>query len=434
MASETPADRPKAPAAPTRTLAHVLGQSERVHDLVEEAAAELTTVNAGLQQELAESPPSSGVEHALVQSEAVQEKVEDASGQLVAVNEALTAEIDRRRVLEQRSLESAEKAKTDLAAIVDSSDDAIIGKDLEGVITSWNKGAEKIFGYTAEEMVGASITRLIPADRHSEQSLILAAVKRGEGVEHFETIRLTKDGRQIHVSVTASPIKDAAGQIIGVSKIARDMTAIVEAEARERVQLEQRLSVVTAQGEASRIAALHDPLTGLPNRTLFGDRLEHGLAQARRHRWKLAVMFVDLDAFKRINDTHGHDAGDAVLRTIAARLKENVRADDTVSRFGGDEFLYLLMEYQDIATAAQIAEHLLKLIQTPCVVLVQGKQLRFDIRASLGIAQFPKDGGIPGDLIAAADKAMYAAKSARSGYAFAGGAAGINTGVVSRHS
>lgn len=127
----------------------------------------------------------------------------------------------------------AESASVRLAAIVESSDDAIIGKDLNSIITSWNKGAERIFGYTAAEMVGASILKLIPADRRDEENLILGKIRRGECVEHFETLRQTKDGRLIDVSVTASPIKDANGRPIGVSKIARDIT--------DRLKLELKL-------------------------------------------------------------------------------------------------------------------------------------------------------------------------------------------------
>ena len=118
----------------------------------------------------------------------------------------------------------AEIVATRLASIVEFSDDAIIGKDLDSTITSWNRGAEKLFGYTASEMVGASIIRLIPADRQDEENHILGKIRAGESVEHFETLRQTKDGRLIDVSVTASPIKDATGKPIGVSKVARDIT------------------------------------------------------------------------------------------------------------------------------------------------------------------------------------------------------------------
>src|SRR6516164_8419872 len=111
-----------------------------------------------------------------------------------------------------------------LAAIVDNSEDAIIGKDLNSIITSWNKGAERIFGYSAEEMVGTSITRLIPLEHKREEEEILSRIKRGERYEHFDTIRVTKDGRQVHVSLTISPIKDVNGYVVGPSKIARDIT------------------------------------------------------------------------------------------------------------------------------------------------------------------------------------------------------------------
>jgi PAS domain S-box-containing protein len=126
-----------------------------------------------------------------------------------------------------------------LAAIVESSDDAIISKDLNGVVTSWNKGAEKIFGFTAGEMVGTSIMRLIPADRQDEENYILGKIRRGERVDHFETLRQTKDGRLVAVSVCASPIKDATGKIVGVSKIARDITESKRAERELRKSREE---------------------------------------------------------------------------------------------------------------------------------------------------------------------------------------------------
>ena len=117
-----------------------------------------------------------------------------------------------------------------LAAIVESSDDAIIGKDLDGIITSWNHGAEKIFGYTADEMVGTSIMRLIPEDRQAEEEQILARLRRGERLEHFETLRQAKDKRLIEVSITTSPIKDAGGKIIGASKIMRNIKILKDHE------------------------------------------------------------------------------------------------------------------------------------------------------------------------------------------------------------
>jgi PAS domain S-box-containing protein len=122
------------------------------------------------------------------------------------------------------ALEESEKGLRSLAAIVESSDDAIVSKNLDGIIESWNRGAERIFGYTAKEAIGQSITIVIPADRQSEEREILTRIRRGERIEHFETIRQRKNGNLITVSLTVSPIKDSSGKIMGASKIARDIT------------------------------------------------------------------------------------------------------------------------------------------------------------------------------------------------------------------
>ncbi|MBV8281743.1 MAG: MEKHLA domain-containing protein [Candidatus Eremiobacteraeota bacterium] len=125
-----------------------------------------------------------------------------------------------------------------LAAIVENSDDAIISKDLTGVVTSWNEGAVRIFGYSAEEMIGTSIRRIIPPDRQDEEDEILADLSRGERRDHFETVRTTKDGRQIYVSLTISPIKDERGQVIGASKIARAIADPKESPVWSRVSVQ----------------------------------------------------------------------------------------------------------------------------------------------------------------------------------------------------
>lgn len=135
-------------------------------------------------------------------------------------------------------LKHAEETQRRLAAIVESSEDAIISKDLNGIVSSWNKGAEKTYGYSASEMVGTPILRLIPPNRFAEEKLILSKIRRGESVQHFETLRQTKQGRLINVSITISPIRDASGQIIGASKVARDITERKQAEtARRRLEV-----------------------------------------------------------------------------------------------------------------------------------------------------------------------------------------------------
>lgn len=195
------------------------------------------------------------------------------------------------------------------------------------------------------------------------------------------------------------------------------VNASLEHEVQKRQILEQELTQMTAQQQQTLHAAMHDPLTGLPNRVLFQDRLAHGIAQAKRHRWTLAVMFLDLDNFKAINDAYGHDTGDAVLLTIATRLKETTRTDDTVSRHGGDEFLYLLMEIEDDHGIATVAKKILNAVQLPCEV--NGRML--EVNTSIGISIFPKDGTTVVELIMRADAAMYRAKQNHSGYAFASG-------------
>ncbi len=207
-----------------------------------------------------------------------------------------------------------------------------------------------------------------------------------------------------------------------VQEAAEKLSAVNRAlgqEVKEREIVEHQLAAIIEQEEAARYAALHDVLTGLPNRVLFNDRLEHGIAQAKRHGWALAVMFIDLDKFKSVNDTYGHDAGDTVLKTAAQRLKENSRDDDTISRYGGDEFLYLLAEVDQEADIVKVAEKIIAAIGLPCKLHAGGQGLDVSIAASIGIAIFPKDGATGDAMVHSADRAMYIAKKNKSGYAFA---------------
>lgn len=146
-----------------------------------------------------------------------------------------------RRIVDEHSRNG--ESRRHLAAIVESSDDAIISKDLNGVILSWNQGAERIFGYTADEIVGKSVTVLIPPDRQDEEPHILARLRKGERIDHYHTIRRRKDGAAVHVSLTVSPIKDDVGRIVGASKIARDITAQKQAEENQKVLFDLACSV-----------------------------------------------------------------------------------------------------------------------------------------------------------------------------------------------
>jgi diguanylate cyclase len=213
---------------------------------------------------------------------------------------------------------------------------------------------------------------------------------------------------------------------IKVQEAAEELVVVNDAlanEVSERHILEDRLAksddALAASQVAERISrhdALHDALTGLPNLTLFNDRLGNALAQARRHDWRLALMFIDLDKFKNINDKYGHDAGDHVLRMMAERLQTFVRSGDTVSRRSGDEFLLLMLEAKDQANVAAFAAKVADNIAT--AYEVDGAKLT--VHASIGVAMYPEDGRSSADLLKHADMAMYSAKKKKAGLAFYG--------------
>ena len=206
-----------------------------------------------------------------------------------------------------------------------------------------------------------------------------------------------------------------------VQECVEDLEAVndtLKEEIRDRNGLEldllksnAALSASRVREKASRHSALHDAVTGLPNLALFNDRLSHALEQARRHAWRLAVMFIDLDKFKSINDTHGHDAGDQVLQLVAQRLQAVVRSGDTVSRRSGDEFLFLMLEAKDKANAEALALKIIEHIAQPCEI----SGVTVIVRPSIGVAVYPEDGQSAPELLKNADTAMYAAKGKKSG-------------------
>ncbi len=276
-----------------------------------------------------------------------------------------------------------------------------------------------------------SRVRDVPSHRNSSAKSLTQAIGKSERIKEvveqcateLSTVntvlkgQLDKTSAQAEVAgavykseVVEAKVQDSADELAKVNE------ALVE-EVRERQVLEHQLEASRAQEHAARHAAFHDPLTSLPNRVLFNDRLEHGVAQAKRHGWTIAVMFIDLDAFKAINDTHGHDVGDKVLKIIADRLQKMTREDDTVSRHGGDEFLYLLLELKSTADAAAIAKKMIRTLSQPCHGL--GDEIAgLSVKPSIGIALYPADALTADDLVKCADKAMYRAKRRGSGFAF----------------
>jgi diguanylate cyclase (GGDEF)-like protein len=190
-------------------------------------------------------------------------------------------------------------------------------------------------------------------------------------------------------------------------------------EIKARRMQDHQFAAVQEQEAAGRHRMLHDVLTGMPNRILFNDRLEHGLARSMRHALPLAVMFIDLDGFKDVNDRYGHDMGDAVLKVLADRLQDHTRSEDTASRYGGDEFLYLLADPGGDQSIVAIAERMIRLIQEPCEVSSHGTDISISLDASIGISVYPRDGVTVDTLIKSADSAMYRAKQRKCGYSFA---------------
>lgn len=425
----------------------------------------------------------------------------DAQGRAVRLTGANTDLTERIRF---------EQEAKHFQSIVQSSDDAIISKSLDSVVTSWNAGASAMFGYSAREIVGRPISVLLPLDRQKEEEQIMQRIRAGQKVQHFETKRLHRDGHAIDVSVTISPIRDAQGQVIGASKIARDisekkaleaqllLTANVFSNTNEGIVVidahgqvvevnpaftditgyrredllgkasqplmqlhgmaEMQDTVTEALGrrghyqgehwtrrkDLQRIALLitvsavrtssgaiqnyvvllsditplrerqdrlehlahHDQLTDLPNRVLLADRIEQALILSRRRGGKVAVLYLDLDGFKQVNDQFGHAAGDVLLVTLSQRMKEALREVDTLARIGGDEFAAVLSDIDGLDECQPVLQRLLSACYTP--VSIGDKQVQVSV--SIGIAIHADTDTTAHQLLNHADRAMYLAK------------------------
>ena len=164
--------------------------------------------------------------------------------------------------------------------------------------------------------------------------------------------------------------------------------------------------------EEAKQRSLQDAATGIPNRDLFNVRFEQAIALARRNNWVLAVMFIDLDRFKLINDTYGHTIGDKVLQAVAQRMQGRVRLEDTLCRYGGDEFLYLLVNPQGFESIQRVAKEMFERVAQPVII----GDLTLTVEPSIGIALYPNDGDTSSELVANADAAMYRAKNTKAGY------------------
>ena len=292
----------------------------------------------------------------------------------------------------------AEAVRAQLAAIVETSDDAIVGRAPDDTIVHWNAAAERMFGWSAQEALGKTFRRLLSTSPDVRRQGRFELALRGEiAPPSLEDIRLCKDGSTIHVHTSMSAVTDEGSEILFISCIMRDVT--------EKLIAERRIEQL----------ATRDALTGLSNRSRLMEQMQDGIARAVRAQAQLAVMFIDLDHFKSVNDTLGHAAGDELLRECAKRLTDCVRVVDIVARLGGDEFVVLLTDVTDTALVAPVADRMLKLLTTP--YRVQGHDALTS--ASIGICFYPTDGKDVATLMKCADIAMYHAKDQhRNNYQF----------------
>lgn len=279
----------------------------------------------------------------------------------------------------------AEEAVSQLAAIVECSESAIFATDLDGNIITWNHGAEKLAGYTGDEARGLPVAALFPSTAEARE--ILAPIEQGESARLDEASLRRADGGDVPVLLTVSPIRKSDGQLSGSAIIARDISE------RKRAEKEMAYQI------------LHDHLTGLPNRLLLGQSLAESMANTPKGSGT-AVIFVDLDGFKFVNDTLGHEAGDLLLQQVGQRLAASVRPGDLLGRTGGDEFMLVVNKVTEEHVAQSIAERLQAALREPFFVA----QHELVITASMGISLYPRDGTDASALRRNADTAMYEAK------------------------
>jgi diguanylate cyclase (GGDEF)-like protein/PAS domain S-box-containing protein len=277
--------------------------------------------------------------------------------------------------------------------LFDLAADSMMILDLDGTIRDINRTGYERLGYTRDELVGMHITRLDPPEFAAKVAKRLNDIEKGGTI--FESTHLRKDGTAMQVEINGRTIELNGKKVI--FSIIRDISS------RKTVEL--------------KIAQLahFDELTNLPNRNLFYDRLDQAVARAKRYHQKFAILFMDLDGFKQVNDEFGHHVGDSLLGMVAERLTKSARDMDTVARVGGDEFVFILNNIEQADNVSLVANKILESLSRPFVV--KGKSC--SIGCSIGISIFPDDTEEADTLVKMADDAMYIAKKGgRNDYQF----------------
>lgn len=319
---------------------------------------------------------------------------------LCLVNASIGLRQEALRLAIVRDLSQEESTQAEyrrLAMALEQSEDAIVITDSEGTIQFANTGFERITGYGREEVIGQKPS-LLKSGHHSQEfyANLWRTIKAGKPFRGT-IANLRKSGELFYELKTISPVHDTSGGITHYVSTARDVTRQVKAE--------ERLVML----------ANYDPITGLPNRNLLLDRLSQSIAQVQRHGGHVALLFLDMDRFKGINDSLGHAAGDALLVEVSRRLRACVREEDTVARLGGDEFILMLVNLRRPEHSVRILEKLMAAFEKPFII--QGQAIY--ATPSVGVSHYPRDGGDPDTLLMNADIAMYQAKAAgRNNYRY----------------
>ena len=329
-----------------------------------------------------------GIEHRILRPDGETRYVQnlrtvehDASGRVTKVIGTVQDVTERRRAEEEAS-----KLARHNRQLFDVNLDALVSADPDGTILDANPAMADLTGLPRKKLAGTSLLDHLPDGENARRCLSL--IREQGYVRDFPLEVRRTDGRLTPVLFNAAAYRDAAGGTEGFLASARDVT--------ERVALEKRLEH----------QALHDGLTGLPNRALFLDRLGHALERSGRSGRRIAVLFLDLDNFKYVNDSLGHEAGDELLVEVGRRLPRCMRAGDTAARLGGDEFVVLLEEIEGETEAQRVALRIAEGLEAPFLVARQ----EVFVTASLGLAVGVPKEDEPEDLLRSADIAMYAAK------------------------
>jgi diguanylate cyclase (GGDEF)-like protein/PAS domain S-box-containing protein len=293
----------------------------------------------------------------------------------------------------KRSEQALQEKEKKYRSLFEGSRDAIYMTAPDGQLMDANQAFLDLFGYSREEIVHSNAKQVYAAPQ--DRNIFKKIIQERGSIRDFEMQLLKKDGTVMDCLLSVTTKKGEDGKIVEYNGIVRDITAYKKAQ------------------EMIHHMAYHDPLTGLPNRTLFNDRLNMAIARAQRGGKKIAVMMLDIDKFKGINDQYGHEAGDKLLKTVADRLGNALRKSDTIARMGGDEFMVIVPEMEKSADVSVVVQKILKTFSTP----FDCNGFKLPSSTSIGVAMYPEDGDNGEALIRCADIAMYSVK-ARGGNNF----------------